>query len=194
LDNESCEQGKIQIEACKDYDCCYDYVNTSLYVEWDPICRSNGILENLQTEFYGVLRIECLINALKQPDANRSNGIAVCQAATMSTYGGQLPTIAECSSLSWWPQHMNYAQCNEAGTLNPTANGDMSGTLPYLTNYYGALSYYATCTSSCCYNLPDPPAPTCNDVCACGKAVPREGTVVALVQEDQGKHQTLSVF
>jgi len=182
----SCEQGKIQIEACKAYDCCYDYNNATLFQEWDPICRSGVILEGLRTEYLWVLRIDCLINALKQNDSSRPTAINACQAATESSYESERSnvTIAECS---WtWPQKVIYAQCSEVGTLNPTSNGDMSGTLSYMTSYYGALSYFETCTSTCCYNLPDPPAPTCPDACPCD--IP----AAALVQE--GTHQTLSVL
>lgn len=184
LDNQSCAQGQMQIQACKDYDCCYDYVNASLYAEWEPICRSGGILENLRTEYYGVLRIECLINALGLSDAERSTAIDSCKAAGVSAYESQLPTIAECASLSWWPAHMNYPQCNEAGTLNPTVDAEISGTFAYMGKYYGELAYYHSCTSSCCYNLPDPPSPTCPDVCSCGKST---GNANSLLQ--QGTHQ-----
>jgi len=198
LDNVSCEQGKIQIEACKEYDCCFAYANESLYQDWDHVCRTDGILDNLRSEYLLVLHIDCLIKALKQPDSDRPGAINTCtqRASSPSNYQTELSnvTIAECS---WtWPQKVNYAQCAEAGTLNPTNNGDMSGTLPYVTSYYGALSYYQTCTSTCCYNLPDPPAPTCPNACPCADrlrgarvAWPR---VAGLVQE--ATHQTLSVF
>eukprot|EP00930_Biecheleria_cincta_P065561 TRINITY_DN513_c0_g1_i1.p1 TRINITY_DN513_c0_g1~~TRINITY_DN513_c0_g1_i1.p1 ORF type:complete len:242 (-),score=25.77 TRINITY_DN513_c0_g1_i1:99-824(-) len=177
MDETACSQGRQQVKACKNYDCCYDYVNMSLYQEWEPICRNDasGILVNLREQYYGVLRIECLIDALGRPDSQRAAAVNACAARNRDSYAAQLPVIPECTNSSFWPRHRDYTECKDPGTLDPTRDEDVSGTDAYRAKYYYPLvaqsRYYQTCTSQCCYQLPDPPAPTCPDVCACGKSV-----------------------
>lgn len=175
MDDTACSQGRQQVKACKDYDCCYDYVNMSLSEEWEPICRNDasGIYLNLREQYYGVLRIECLIDALGRNDSERQAAIDVCKAKDRNSYAAQLPVIPECTNSSFWPQHRDYSECKEAGTLDPTTDEDVSGTDAYRAKYYYPLTprYYQTCTSQCCYQLPDPPFPTCQDACHCDKSV-----------------------
>lgn len=189
MDETACSQGRQQVKTCKDYDCCYDYVNMSLYQEWEPICRNDNtsIHFKYREQYYGVLRIECLIDALGKPDSQRLAAVNNCTARNRSFYLPDLPVIPECTNSSFWPQHRQYSECKEPGTLDPTTDADVSGTDAYRAKYYYPLTprYYQTCTSQCCYQLPDPPAPTCPDACACGKsmspALLEEGAQLAAV-------------
>lgn len=184
MDETACSRGQLLGKTCKDYDCCYDYINMSLSNEWEPICRndSSGVLFSLQEEYYGILRIECLINALGMPDDQRAAAVDACAAKDRASYAAQLPNIAECTDLSFWPQHADYSECNEASTQHPSMDEDISGTDAYRVKYYGPLEgqarFYQTCSSQCCYQLPDPPAPACPDVCDCAKS-----TSAGLLQE-----------
>jgi len=65
MDAKACWQTKKTIDTCKLYDICYQEKNITFYETKEGICGPDGQLEQLKIEYYGVLRIECILKALR---------------------------------------------------------------------------------------------------------------------------------
>jgi hypothetical protein len=171
MDKVSCASTQYQIDACSQYDSCFLSSNRSFATAYSSICGAGGELDSLKQEFYGVLRIQCILDALTQNDGP-SNGvlaspkhdaISACIRKTMDSYQSELSqfNIPECTTLSSpWPSSLasQAPGCLAAG--NVQFNVNCSGTQAYAARYYNGITYPQTCTSQCCYNLPRPYAGT----------------------------------
>jgi len=65
MDAKACWQTKKTIDTCYLYDICYQEKNTTFYETKEATCGPDGLLEQLKVEYYGVLRIECILKALR---------------------------------------------------------------------------------------------------------------------------------
>eukprot|EP00933_Yihiella_yeosuensis_P017259 TRINITY_DN14464_c0_g2_i1.p1 TRINITY_DN14464_c0_g2~~TRINITY_DN14464_c0_g2_i1.p1 ORF type:complete len:846 (+),score=187.21 TRINITY_DN14464_c0_g2_i1:80-2617(+) len=171
LDKAGCDQGKMQIQACEKYDTCFESANSSLQTAYTDVCvrGSTGDLAALKSEYYAVVRMECILDALEQPEEKRRSAwknpqhsaIEDCQKKQMSQYDMKMFVFEECTELSGrvWPDNggVRDPRCIEA--LNPAHDPNIAGTQKYADKWYARISFPQTCTASCCYTLPNPYVP-----------------------------------
>jgi len=166
--------------------------NRSFYDEKEAICSDEGTFWELKIEYYGVLRIECIIAALEYSTyKERMNAIDTCIEKRMVDYEPRLwmfqqlygcnmtEPIYNVPYVGLFPDYID--EC-ELARLPPTAL-NMSGTIPYEQYWYDAVTP-KTCSSECCalfpegYHQTDYPffivadsEESCDDACAKRNAV-----------------------
>jgi len=65
MDHKACWQTKKTADICFRYDICYQEKNITFYETKEAICGPDGLRDQLKLEYYGVLRIECILKALR---------------------------------------------------------------------------------------------------------------------------------
>eukprot|EP00933_Yihiella_yeosuensis_P074814 TRINITY_DN8386_c2_g3_i1.p1 TRINITY_DN8386_c2_g3~~TRINITY_DN8386_c2_g3_i1.p1 ORF type:complete len:637 (-),score=118.13 TRINITY_DN8386_c2_g3_i1:113-2023(-) len=152
LDHRSCEAGQLASKTCDDYKKCYIEANVSLAAAFNTVCAPGGDLSIIKNEYYGVLRIECLVNALKaQPSVVREE-INTCTRKKITDYDLTLFTIEGCDA--GWPEYMagQNDMCNSM--RNVAAHVNISGTRAYEQHWYRNVPNRIMCKSACCLSRP----------------------------------------
>jgi hypothetical protein len=127
-------------------------------------------IEALRYEYYGVLRIECFLNALSAPDGPsnglldnpKHNNISTCMRKTIADYEEELKVlqVPACNNLKIrWPTNQAQAEPHCTQAMNVTGDVNISGTLAYVNYWYRRIQYPQTCNSTCCNLLPNPYVP-----------------------------------
>jgi hypothetical protein len=155
MDTIACNQTIQRVEQCGLYTTCVDsgdhWTNDSVYSE---ICGSpNGHRYGLVNEYYGILRIECVMNALYYNTSAEINAsIMACRSVGASYYSSTLMSvnITECDN----PSIPGNTSENCSELVNMSSYPNVSGTAAYESYYYEHLHNPAPCLSSCCTSLP----------------------------------------
>jgi hypothetical protein len=127
-------------------------------------------IEALRQEYYGVLRIECFLDALTAPDGPsegllenpKHRNISACITKTISDYEEDLKVlkVPACENLhAAWPTNEARDDPHCIQAMNVTGDVNISGTLPYVNYWYRNITYPQTCNSTCCNLLPNPYVP-----------------------------------
>eukprot|EP00931_Biecheleriopsis_adriatica_P114040 TRINITY_DN8942_c0_g1_i3.p1 TRINITY_DN8942_c0_g1~~TRINITY_DN8942_c0_g1_i3.p1 ORF type:complete len:523 (-),score=73.80 TRINITY_DN8942_c0_g1_i3:193-1611(-) len=156
LDDKACTYGKNKSSACTVYNFCYTSANQSMNSAYGEVCGSQGLLDQLKTQYYGVLRIECILDAISQnTTGQRSAAVTSCQSKTIADYNLSVIYIAACSDmLSAWPTDAAKDNADCIAASNFSSDADVSGSMPYADKYYVNIANPQTCVSECCTALP----------------------------------------
>eukprot|EP00931_Biecheleriopsis_adriatica_P003703 TRINITY_DN10547_c0_g1_i1.p1 TRINITY_DN10547_c0_g1~~TRINITY_DN10547_c0_g1_i1.p1 ORF type:complete len:2041 (+),score=353.29 TRINITY_DN10547_c0_g1_i1:76-6198(+) len=157
LDRAGCQQGKLQIQACEDYDNCFDNANSSLSDAWHRICDEYGELYQLQMEATVVYRIECVLHALKVNATERGEAITNCVKKPNEDYNVSWVSLEKCQQYKdEWPTAASITDDQCLAAKRVLKDRDISGTDPYINYWYQGIDYPQTCLSQCCVMLPNP--------------------------------------
>ena len=154
MDSLACNQSIERVIQCNIYTTCIqtDHVANSSTVS--ALCGyPNGHRYGITNEMYGLLRIECVMNALYYNTSAQINAsIAACRSQGSSDYWSVvgLVDIIECDDNSTTTQ--DNTTCT--GVSNISTYPNVSGTPAYESYYYEHLRNPAPCLSSCCTSLP----------------------------------------
>lgn len=153
LDMTACEASQLASKTCNDYKLCYTEANTSLSAAFKTVCAPGGDLSIIKNEYYGVMRIECLVNALKAEPSDVRNQINICINKTIADYDMSLFKIDGCDS--GWPEYM--ASQNEMcmTMMSVATHQNVSGTMAYQQKWYRDIPNRKMCTAACCLSRPE---------------------------------------
>eukprot|EP00930_Biecheleria_cincta_P054268 TRINITY_DN4025_c3_g1_i1.p1 TRINITY_DN4025_c3_g1~~TRINITY_DN4025_c3_g1_i1.p1 ORF type:complete len:221 (+),score=29.58 TRINITY_DN4025_c3_g1_i1:2-664(+) len=150
IDEAACRQSRQVSKSCWDYNRCYDDKNETLYRNWQDIC--NRQLEELRLQWYGVMRVECLVYALNTSDSLRPAAIDRCRNSRREDYDFAILSsiwLKECEAYSW-PEHVAATDPMCEGAKDPYTNVHMSGVEVYEDYWYSGFTP-GNCVSDCCF-------------------------------------------
>lgn len=153
LDHTACNQTNQRVSACSTFPPCYTAANSSYNLTFERICSyPNGDKYGVQNEYYGLLRMECVLDALfRNPDTPTIlAAVGICVNKTIEDYNLSAVAIDECDLP--WPACDLPSDCEPV--VNVSSYRDVSGTVAYQSYYYENLRCPAPCLSSCCASLP----------------------------------------
>jgi len=155
MDQLACRQGKCQIEACEEYELCFNSTWNQAFDVQQLLCEK--YLSDATAEYYAVLRIECLIKALGASNDRKRSEINRCISKDLVDYEAegslwmfQEVNITYCTGNWTPPVHYGLpnAECEIA--KNTSIDVNMSGTQPYIAKWYAGIQYPQDCISECC--------------------------------------------
>jgi len=153
MDRVACNQTIQRVNQCGIYTTCNTSVNVANQTVWWDICgQPDGHRWGLRNEMYGLLRIECVMNALYYNTSAQINAsIMECRSIGQDYYWSQIEPvdIVECDTNS-----STFSNSTCTGLVNISSYPNVSGTAAYESYYYEHFHNPAPCLSSCCTSLP----------------------------------------
>jgi len=121
-----------------------------MYSLWSDVC--NNQLESLKNQWYGVLRMECLVAVLNSTDQIRAAAIDACKALGRTHYDQAIDEAI------WLPGCSNYTKEPHIASTDPFcetlkepySNMNMSGVEVYEDYWYSGF-IPGNCVSDCCF-------------------------------------------
>eukprot|EP00930_Biecheleria_cincta_P024552 TRINITY_DN1755_c0_g1_i4.p1 TRINITY_DN1755_c0_g1~~TRINITY_DN1755_c0_g1_i4.p1 ORF type:complete len:574 (+),score=75.31 TRINITY_DN1755_c0_g1_i4:78-1799(+) len=156
MDHVACNQTNGRINACRPFASCYGMANSTFNATWQRICSyPNGDKYGVRNEYYGLLRMECVLKALFSNFGTPAimAAVKVCVNKTIEDYESNLTVVAITECDHTWPGCSVPAGCEPV--LNVSSYRDSSGTAEYRGYYYKNLQCPAPCLSSCCVAQPN---------------------------------------
>jgi hypothetical protein len=143
LESESCQVWEDYRTGCRLYDECYDKEKVTA----DEVISNLASVEaNLQSQWHALLRIECYLDAIVQPDiVDRRNKVEECKSKTYALYTINRPLEIVC--LPTPPRNSYECRAIEQTPVHP---GSIDGR-PWRQKYYaGFQDFCAACNAPCC--------------------------------------------
>eukprot|EP00933_Yihiella_yeosuensis_P044781 TRINITY_DN40052_c0_g1_i1.p1 TRINITY_DN40052_c0_g1~~TRINITY_DN40052_c0_g1_i1.p1 ORF type:complete len:534 (+),score=81.84 TRINITY_DN40052_c0_g1_i1:83-1684(+) len=163
MDSQACQATQQSIASCTEYDCCFNRTRASLNEKRKNICDKGGDVTVLQHEWYGVLRVECLLTALKLPsEVMKKAAVDVCTRKTVKDYDLSIIAVKACEFGEAKYEAATHPHCK--GAMNLTNYENISGTPAYRAKYYEGLSRSKPCISQCCVSPPLPWKPLASNL------------------------------
>mmetsp|Transcript_34710 Transcript_34710/g.63049 ORF Transcript_34710/g.63049 Transcript_34710/m.63049 type:complete len:462 (+) Transcript_34710:73-1458(+) len=144
LDRAACKQASMRLAACEAYKTCYASANATLQASWEDSCLPQGLLAALRHQYYGVLRIECLVHAI-----SGHVSIDQCKKRSIHDYDLKMFDLADCRA--GWIQDESSSEPDCKVAASAATDRNTPGTQAYKNFYYAPLKGNAfACVAECC--------------------------------------------